>query len=41
MEDKKHTVGGEIWQEILKNVKTQKCTQQELEYGKKIEKYGK
>ena len=30
-----------MWQEILKHVKNQKFTLQELEYGKKTEKYGK
>ena len=36
-----HTVGRGIWQETLKNVKNEKCTPQNLDYGKKIEKRGK
>jgi hypothetical protein len=26
IENEKHTVGGEIWREILKNVRNEKCT---------------
>ena len=35
VENEKHTVGSEIWRETLQNVKNQKCTLQELEYGEK------
>ena len=37
----KHTVVPEIWQEILKNVKNEKCALQDHKYGEKTEKYGK
>ena len=33
-----HTVGHGIWRETLKNLKNEKCTLQELEYGKKTDK---
>ena len=38
MENEKHTVGCEIWQETLKKLKNEKCTLQDLEYGEKTEK---
>ena len=34
-------LGPGIWREIMKNVKNEKCTLQDLEYGKKTEKRGK
>ena len=34
-------VGHGIWQEIVKNVKNEKCTLQDLEYGKKTDQLGK
>ena len=33
-----HTVGREIGRETLKNLKNEKCTLQDVEYGKKTEK---
>ena len=33
-----HTVGRKIWQESLKNVKNEKYTLQDLDYGEKTEK---
>ena len=36
-----HTVGHEIWPEILKNEKNEKNTLQDQDYGEKIEKHGK
>ena len=33
-----HTVGSEIWWEILNNVKNKKCSLKDLEYGEKPEK---
>ena len=35
------TVGCEIWRETLKNVKNEKYSQKNLEYGKKTENHGK
>ena len=35
------TVGPGIWQERLKNVESEKCTVQDLEYVYKIRKRGK
>ena len=40
-ENEKHTLGHEIWQETLKNVKNVKCTLQDMEYGEKTENNGK
>ena len=37
----KYLVGSGIWRETVKNVKNEKCTQQDLEYGEKTEKCGK
>ena len=34
-------VGNGIWRETLKNVKNEKCTLQDLAYGKKTNKRGK
>jgi hypothetical protein len=34
-------VGYGIWQEIVKNVKNEKCTLQDLEYVKKTDQLGK
>ena len=34
-------VGHGIWQEIVKNVKIEKCTLQDLEYVKKTDQLGK
>ena len=36
-----HNVGPGIWQETVKNVKNQKSTLQDLEYGEKAEKFRK
>ena len=36
-----YTEGPGIWQETLKNMENERCTLQELEYGKKNEKRGK
>ena len=36
-----HTVGPGKWQETVKNVKNEKCTLQDLDYGEKTEKRGK
>ena len=33
-----YMVGPDIWQETLKNVKNEKCTLQDLDYGEKPEK---
>ena len=33
-----YTVGHEIWQETMKNLKNKTCTLQNLEYGKKHSK---
>ena len=41
MENKKHTVGGEIMRGTLKRVENEKCTLQDLEYGEKRDKGGK
>ena len=38
MENEKHTVGHGIHRETLKNLKNEKCTVQDLEYGEKTEK---
>jgi hypothetical protein len=38
MQNETHTIGPGIWRETLKNVKNEKCTLYELEYGKKTEK---
>ena len=34
-----HTVGPGKWQETLKNMENEKCTWQDLEYGKKTKKH--
>ena len=34
-------VGPGIWRETLKNGKNEKCTLQDLEYGKKTDQQGK
>jgi len=34
-------VGHAIWQEIVKNVKNEKCTLQDVEYVKKTDQLGK
>ena len=34
-------IGHGIWQEIVKNVKNEKCTLQDLEYVKKTDQLGK
>ena len=34
-------LGPGIWREIMKNMKNEKCTLWDLEYGKKTEKRGK
>ena len=36
-----HAVGPGKWQETVKNVKNEKCTPQDLDYGEKTEKRGK
>ena len=36
-----NTVGLGKWQEKVKNLKNEKCTPQDLDYGKKTEKRGK
>ena len=36
-----HTVGPGIWRETVKNVKYEKYTLQDLDYGEKTEKRGK
>jgi hypothetical protein len=36
-----HTIGPGIWQETLKNVKYEKYTLSDLDYGEKTEKRGK
>ena len=36
-----HTVGPGKWQETVKNMKNEKCTPQDLDYGEKTEKRGK
>ena len=41
MENGKHIVGGEIWPEKLQNLKNEKNTPQEKEYGEKTEKLRK
>ena len=36
-----HTLGPGIWRETLKNVENEKCSLQDVDYGKKTEKRGK
>ena len=36
-----HTVGPRIWRETVKNMKNEKCTIQDLDYGQKTLKGGK
>ena len=36
-----HIIGHGIWREIVKNVKNEKYTLQDMEYSKKNEKHGK
>ena len=41
MENEKHPLDYLKYDEMLKNVKNEKCTLQDLEYGKKTENHGK
>ena len=36
-----HTLGPGTWRETLKNVENEKCSLQDVDYGKKTEKRGK